>query len=147
MRERDKIFGTSTLCWCCSNAVADECGSCRWSRILWPVEGWKTEPGVHALDSVIVKQCPNFKPDKKVEKLAEKCILHEISKPVFIGEFLVNSFVNQMRKLDYDPMAEESYVFILNKYLPQEFNLHIDAINYGGVYEQNDIRASDRALL
>lgn len=68
---------TQTLCWKCQNAVPSRDGKrgCSWSRKgNIPVEGWTAEPtekietGGRICRSFLVKNCPEFIPDKKKEE-------------------------------------------------------------------------------
>lgn len=73
-----------TLCWSCHNA----CGKCAWSAFGIPVAGWTaTEtivrgdrgPSRHKLlDSFIVSECPQFKPDEplRADKVTDEGFRH-----------------------------------------------------------------------
>ena len=122
------LFGHATLCWCCQNAVADEHGSCRWSRVLLPVEGWETTKGVSAPDHIVVKKCPEFIPDTCVTKAAQDCV--NDSKMYLTYEMLMLNLLNKMRLLDYDPMYKESYEEIL-----EPFSSELMKVNLHGFYE------------
>lgn len=55
---------SNTLCWECANA----CGGCSWSESLEPVKGWEAEPVTiksYAVDSFLVKWCPEFEPEMR----------------------------------------------------------------------------------
>ena len=61
----------NTLCWKCQNAVPSNTNGCDWSRHGAPVEGWTAkptkilQPPKATIDSYLVIDCPNFKPDKR----------------------------------------------------------------------------------
>lgn len=111
MSELSRIYGKATLCWACQKAVADEKSSCRWSRVLWDIEGWHTERG-HTKNSIRVVECPEFLADKSVVDAAKK----SLSKTNFDEHMLHNRFSNALSQLDYSPMPIESYRQILSKY-------------------------------
>ncbi len=104
-------YGKATLCWACQKAVADEKSSCRWSRVLWDIEGWHIEKG-HTKDSIRVVECPEFLADQSVEDAAKR----SLSRINFDEFMLHNRFSYALRQLDYSPMPIESYRQILNAY-------------------------------
>lgn len=77
-----------TLCWDCANAT----GSCTWSRLLEPVEGWtaikvkgkpyKLNPEINT-DTYIVQACPEFIRDAEnfgTQRIAQKEPKEDIKK-------------------------------------------------------------------
>lgn len=111
MSELSSTYGKATLCWACQKAVADEKSSCRWSRVLWDIEGWHTERG-HTKDSIRVVECPEFLADQEVADAARSSLY----KTNFDEHMLHNRFANLLRRLDYSPMPIESYRQILSIY-------------------------------